>query len=346
MARHAGLTRPLFALLAAGVLVAHVGVIDVVGDMLERPSALQAMPVVMYTRTLAPAPPPPLPAPAPVAKKRVVRKRAAAIPAPAASQPVAVAPEPAPEPPPPPVPEPPAAPALAAAPEAPPAPPPDAPKGPDLATWPADTRLAYNLGGQFRSGPLFGDANVQWQRDGARYQVRAEVNVRPWAHLLMTSQGEVGPDGLLPAVYEEETRGRKRRRATFEPDYVRLDNGQPVARPASVQDTASQFVELGHRFATGAAQLRAGEPVTVWLARPGGVDLWTYDVTGPEPLQTRNHGVVDAFHLTPRPIANVRGNIRAEMWFAPALQHLPVRIRLLMGEADNIDLTLDTIEQR
>jgi hypothetical protein len=55
---------------------------------------------------------------------------------------------------------------------------------------------------------------------------------------------------------------------------------------------------------------------------------------------------VQAFHLKPRPIANPRGNITAEMWFAPSLQYLPVRIRVNMGDDVNIDLIVDKIEQR
>ena len=55
---------------------------------------------------------------------------------------------------------------------------------------------------------------------------------------------------------------------------------------------------------------------------------------------------MEAFHLKPRPIPNPRGNITAEMWFAPALQYLPVRIMVLMGEEATIDLLVEQIEQR
>ena len=57
-------------------------------------------------------------------------------------------------------------------------------------------------------------------------------------------------------------------------------------------------------------------------------------------------GPVEAFHLKPRPLANPRGNITAEMWFAPSLQYLPVRIRVAMGDATYVDLMVDKIEQR
>jgi hypothetical protein len=86
--------------------------------------------------------------------------------------------------------------------------------------------------------------------------------------------------------------------------------------------------------------------VDVWLARPGGVDLWTYDVVGIEPLALDKLGTVAAYHLKPRTIANARGNITAEIWYAPSLQYLPVRIRINTGEADYLDLAVQAIEQR
>jgi hypothetical protein len=213
-----------------------------------------------------------------------------------------------------------------------------------LDSWPRDTRLNYRLGGRFRSGDLYGDARVQWQRDGARYQVRVDVDVTLLATLVMTSQGEVTPEGLAPQTYEEQRRGRPRGLRLGEREVV-LANGNVVRRPDGVQDTASQFVELSHRFATGRERLEVGRSVSFWMARPGAVDLWTYDVVERELLKTRL-GEVAAFHLKPRPIANPRGNITAEMWFAPSLQYLPVRIRVNMGDEAHLDLLVESIEQR
>jgi hypothetical protein len=81
------------------------------------------------------------------------------------------------------------------------------------------------------------------------------------------------------------------------------------------------------------------------MARPGAVDLWTYDIVGKDLLQSPEFGAFEAFHLKPRPIANPRGNITAEMWFAPTLQYLPARIRVNMGDA-YVDLMVVKIEQR
>jgi hypothetical protein len=213
-----------------------------------------------------------------------------------------------------------------------------------LDDWPTDTRLSYVLSGEWR-GPLFGDARVQWQRDGDKYQVRLDVRIQVFGTQVFTSQGEVTPQGLVPRAYEEMRPG-KRRAAQFGDEVLMLENGRTAKRPPGVQDTASQFVELTHRFATGKEVLEVGRTVSVWLARPGAVDLWTYDIVARETLRTPRLGDVEAFHLKPRPIANPRGNITAEMWFAPTLQYLPVRIRVSMGNEAYLDLLVEQIEQR
>jgi hypothetical protein len=112
-----------------------------------------------------------------------------------------------------------------------------------------------------------------------------------------------------------------------------------------VQDTASQFVELTRRFSTGREVLAVGSQVQVWLARPAGMALWTYDVVAEDTLQTPELGPVQAFHLRPRPISNPRGVITAELWFAPALQYLPVRVRISLGNENFVDLMVERIEQ-
>jgi hypothetical protein len=351
--------------LALGVLLAHGFALEWVADHLQPMTSLRRMADPMFTRMLLPEPAPPPPVAARSLPPARPKPRAARIPAPpvaaasaplpAASAPVAVAAAPAAS-------EPfvigpeaaasaPAQQPLAAASAA--ASAPDstaaaaaAPAAPDtLATWPNDTRLSYRLGGQFRSGELHGDARVQWHREGQAYQVRVDIDITLWVSLVMTSQGEVSASGLLPRGYEELRRG-KRRAVQLHDTQIALDNGRVAPRPPGVQDTASQFVELSHRFATGQETLEVGRSISFWMARPGAVDYWTYDIVERETLHTPNLGAIEAFRLKPRPIANPRGNISAEMWFAPSLQYLPVRIRVSMGNEAHVDLLVDKIEQR
>ncbi|WP_431777843.1 DUF3108 domain-containing protein [Ottowia caeni] len=212
-----------------------------------------------------------------------------------------------------------------------------------LASWPTDTRLRYRLGGNYR-GELHGNAQVLWQREGTRYQAVIQLDVGFLLSSRFSSQGEITEAGLRPEVYEEQI--RKKRRGVRLGEDVRLDNGNRVPRPQDVQDAASQFVELGHRFATGQVRLEPGGQINFWLARPGGVDEWTYDVVGEDTVYLPRLGPVQAVHLKPRPLARPRGPIMAEIWFAPSLQYLPIRILLTSGPDTYVDLMVETVEQK
>jgi hypothetical protein len=214
-----------------------------------------------------------------------------------------------------------------------------------LASWPGDTRLRYRVSGQAR-GELFGDAQVLWQRDKSRYQVKIDVDVGLLFSRSFTSQGQVAPDGLRPGSYEETRARGQRVVAAVDDQFVTLNDGTKLPRPNGVQDTASQFVELSHQFATGRAQLAVGKTVELPLARPGGVNLWTYDIAEEVTLNTPRLGAVQAFHLKPRPVANPRGNINMEIWIAPTLQFLPAKIRINQDEKTYLDLLIDRIEQQ
>lgn len=209
--------------------------------------------------------------------------------------------------------------------------------------WPADTRLSYDLRGYYR-GDLHGSAKVQWQRQQARYQVRIDISVALLLRLSMISQGRLGELSLSPEAYEEQLLWG-RRPLLFESDQVRLPSGVLVGRPDGVQDAASQFVELTQRFASGRQVLQPGATVDLWLARPEGLALWTYEVMAQEWLDLPELGRVAAFRLQPRPLANPAGPISAEIWFAPSLKFLPVRIRISMGGDSFVDLWAERVEQ-
>ena len=355
----AGTRRGLLVLVAV-VLAGHFAALHWASGLRMQAGTLHTMAPPMYTRLLAPQAPPPVQAPVAAPRRPRPRPKPTARLAPAPSTPrdtTSTVAQDTPAPPPLPA----ASEAVAAAqPDTPAAPVPDlaasAPATPASAaassavastagdSWPADTRLRYQLSGTLRGGPLYGSGRVLWQRQGTTYQARVEVDVPPFANFSMTSQGEVDASTLLPGAYEELRNGKPRGLKIREREVV-LANGAIVPRPDGVQDTASQFVELSHRFATGRERLEVGRSVSLWMARPGAVDLWTYDIVERERLVTRL-GEIEAFHLKPRALASPHGNIYMDMWFAPSLQYLPVRVRVGMGDEATVDLLVEGIDQR
>lgn len=210
-------------------------------------------------------------------------------------------------------------------------------------SWPADTRLSYDLKGYYR-GDFYGSGQVQWQHSAGHYQVQVDLRVAVFFTGTLISQGELTDEGLQPRVYEER-HSQGVRHLSFDRADVKFDDGSTTAKPLGLQDTASQFVELSRRFSSGRQPLVVGAQVPLWLARPQQMNMWTYDVVSLETLQIPEFGAVPAFHLRPRPVANPRGVINAEIWFAPSLQYLPVRIRINLGNDNYADLLVNRIDQ-
>jgi hypothetical protein len=208
--------------------------------------------------------------------------------------------------------------------------------------WPPSTRLSYTLTGNYR-GELHGSAQVQWVRIGTHYQVHLDVSAGLVFRRRMSSDGELADDGLTPRRYDEETQllWQEPRRLTmwFEPERVVLANGQRRDRWPGVQDTASQFVQLAWLFTSQPQLLQTGRSIDLPLALPRRIKWVTLDVVDQERLYTPI-GELDTFHLKPRLDAKPGNDLSAEIWFAPALQYLPVRIRIEQDADNYIDLMI------
>lgn len=223
--------------------------------------------------------------------------------------------------------------------------------------WPPSTRLSYRLTGNYR-GPVEGQARVEWRLAGHRYQVSLDVGIGPPFAPLVTRQiqsdGLVTPAGLEPRRYDEEThvalRAPRRLTIALDADRVLLANGRPVPRPAGVQDSASQFVQMTWLFTTQPALLRTGTMLPLPLALPRHVEVWTYEVVGTETIDAPV-GAIEAVHVRPRRPPRAAGtaaggDLVAEFWVAPTLQYLPVRILIRQDEETYVDLHLERLPQQ
>jgi hypothetical protein len=220
--------------------------------------------------------------------------------------------------------------------------------------WPPSTRLTYVLTGTAKGGPVDGQATVEWLRSGNRYQVFMEASVGPSFAPLMTrrdsSEGEITAEGLSPRRYQQETKvvlQNPRGQSIFlDPDRIRLPGGRELPRPAGVQDSVSQFVHLTWLFTTHPEWLTPGRSVDIPLALPRQVSIWTYDVIGAETQYMRTAGAVETMHVKPRRESAGDGDLTVEMWVAPSLQYLPVRIVIKQDVETYIDLLLERLPQQ
>jgi hypothetical protein len=220
-----------------------------------------------------------------------------------------------------------------------------------LFDWPPSTRLTYVMNGNYR-GEVQGSATVEWIRAGTHYQVHMEAIVGPsFAPILVrraSSDGQLGDNGLAPRRFEGEQRVafKSRRWAmTFDPERVRLPEGREAPALPGVQDEASLFVQLTWLFTTQPQMLQAGRSIEVPLALPRRVEVWQYDVIGQETLKMP-FGEISTMHVKPRRLAKSSTDLTAQMWFAPGLQYLPVRILVQQDTDTFIDLQLERAPQQ
>ena len=101
-------------------------------------------------------------------------------------------------------------------------------------------------------------------------------------------------------------------------------------------------MQLTWLFTTQPALLQQGVAIELPLALPRRVQTWTYDVLEEQILYTPA-GAVPAWHVKPRREPGVGGDLTAEVWVAPSLQYLPVRMLIRQDAENHLDLMLERL---
>lgn len=224
--------------------------------------------------------------------------------------------------------------------------------------WPLTTRVTFKAEGYIR-GPIYGQAQVEWVREGMRYQVRVDASVGPSFAPLgsqrWTSEGEITPEGLAPRRFESINKllisSGKPRLVTFYPHEVELSDGQRVPKLPMVQDPASHYIQLAYMALLKPETLQVGGTLSMPLAWTRKQDTVTYDILAREMLDTPV-GKVETLKLKPRPLPSqkdkdkARDELLAEIWVAPSLQYLPIRMLLRQGAANYLDMKMDKMPQQ
>ncbi len=347
------LSRTRLAALAAAVLAAHVAVLGWVPLGSSDGQPLDAKTIHLVTRVL-PAPAPPPPAPRPVARARTPAPApAAAAPAPANAAALASATSAAPD-------TDAAAAGENAATDAAPAdtaptsnadaaaPPTDTPVEPASPPappigLPASVRLRYLMGGESKGLVYHARAELLWQQNGARYDARMEVSAFLIGSRVQTSEGAIGPAGLEPERFADKA--RREQAAHFDRAGKRIvfsSNAPEVPLPPGAQDRLGVFLQLAAQLAGDPLRYPRGTAISIPTVGARDLGEWTF-VVGPEETLQLPIGPQAAIKLDRAPRKEY--DTRVEVWFAPALGYLPVRMRITQASGDFIDQTLESAER-
>ena len=218
--------------------------------------------------------------------------------------------------------------------------------------WPQATRVTFKAEGHWR-GPIYGSAMVEWIRQDERYQVHVNAiagpSFAPIASQRWTSEGLITPKGLSPRRFESINKlvikSSKPRQLRFEGDEVELADGKRETQLPHVQDPASHYIQMAYELMLAPGRLRVGGTIDMPLAWNKRQEVIVYDIEAQETLQTPL-GKVDTFRLKPRRPADQKEEILAEIWIAPSLQYLPIRMFLRKGEKDYMDMQMDKPPQQ
>jgi hypothetical protein len=156
---------------------------------------------------------------------------------------------------------------------------------------------------------------------------------------VQTSRGRLDAKGLSPERFGDKRRGNERA-AHFDAagQRIRYSNNAPdTPLLPGAQDRLSVFVQLAALFQARPQAYAAGQTIRLQVAGTGDADTWVFQV-GPEETLALPAGTLQARRLTRGP-RNEHDNT-VDIWLAPDLQHLPVRIRITEPNGDMADQRL------
>lgn len=236
--------------------------------------------------------------------------------------------------------------------DAPPPKPPEPASSPTF-EWPKATRVTFKMEGYLR-GPIYGSAKVEWVRQDNKYQVHVDAyagpSFAPLASQRWTSEGVITPKGLVPTRFESVNKllikSATPKVVTFEDKELVMPDGTRTERPPEVQDPASHYIQMAYQFMLDARGLEVGKTIQMPVVDTRKLRQLVYDIESTETLTTPM-GQIDTFKLKPQITKNSKGeDVLAEIWIAPALQYLPIRMLLRIGEQNYFDMQMDKPPQQ
>lgn len=210
------------------------------------------------------------------------------------------------------------------------------------AAVPPAMRLLYNLEGQARNLQYHARGEVLWRHDGQRYQLLATVSAFLIGSRSQTSEGDITPQGLAPRRYADKWRGEQA--AHFNRDTGRITfsaNTPDAALLPGAQDRLSLFIQIPALMAADPKRMEAGNRFTLQTVSTREAEPWIITADGEERLDLPI-GNVSAHKFSRAPRRQY--DTRVELWLAPELNFLPVRIRVTQASGDFVDQRLRATE--
>ena len=213
---------------------------------------------------------------------------------------------------------------------------------PTAARPPASARLSYAVQGQARQLNYHAWAELLWQQDGQRYDARLEVGAFLLGSRVQTSSGQIGSDGLLPQRFGDKTRSELAAHFQRDKGVISFSANTPeVPLLRGAQDRLSVVLQLSALLAADPQRYPPGTMLSFQTVSQREAEVWQFEVERPELLELP-YGSLHTVKLSRKPRREFDQLI--ELWFAPELGYLPVRLRITNANGDRVDQQLKKLE--
>jgi len=201
--------------------------------------------------------------------------------------------------------------------------------------YPASVRLKYDIKGEVKHLPYSASSELLWVQDGKTYDARMEIRVLFLGSKIQTSTGQLTAQGLEPTRFGDKFRSEVA--AHFERAKGKVSfsaNTPDVPLQAGAQDQLSIFMQLASMFGGASGAYPKGTRLAFQAIGARSAENWEFIVGASERLVLPG-AEVTAIKLVREPQGDYEA--RAEIWLAPDMGYLPVRIRLTQGNSDVVD---------
>ncbi len=208
---------------------------------------------------------------------------------------------------------------------------------------PESALLKYKVQGQAKGLNYWAGAELNWQQDGQNYEARLEVSAFLLGSRVQVSKGTLGPEGLMPTRFGDKSRSELAAHFQRDKGIISFSANSPDAPLLKgAQDRLSVVLQISSLLAADPTRFPAGTMLSFQTVSQREAEVWHFLVEKEELLDLP-FGEINAIKVNRKPRREFDQQI--ELWFAPTLGYLPVRLRITNANGDFVDQLLSRAEK-
>ncbi len=208
---------------------------------------------------------------------------------------------------------------------------------------PDSALLKYQVQGQVKGLNYWASAELAWQQDGQNYESRLSVSAFLLGSRTQMSKGTLGPEGLMPTRFGDKSRSELAAHFQRDKGIISFSANSPdVPLLKGAQDRLSVVMQISSLFAGDPTRFPLGTMLSFQTVSQREAEVWQFKVDNEETVNLP-YGDLPSIKLLRTPRRDF--DQRIELWLAPSLGYLPVRLRITNANGDFVDQLLRSVEK-